>query len=169
MDMQKIGSFLSHLRKEQGLTQEQLGNRLGVTNKTVSRWETGTYLPPVEVLQMLSELYGITINEILSGERLEEKQYREKAEENIISALGNSTFTLNEKIAYFKKKWNREHLFALILEGVVIFLLFVGAVWLNEMLVGSVIYVGFLWRLIYYRNQRQAYIEAHAFDGSGKR
>jgi transcriptional regulator with XRE-family HTH domain len=80
MDMQKIGSFLSQLRKEQSMTQEQLGEKLGVTNKTVSRWETGTYLPPVEMLQLLSELYGITINEILSGERLGEKEYREKAD-----------------------------------------------------------------------------------------
>ena len=50
MDMVKIGQFLSELRRGQGLTQEQLGEELGVTNKTVSRWETGTYLPPVEML-----------------------------------------------------------------------------------------------------------------------
>lgn len=167
MDMQKIGSFLSHLRKKQGLTQEQLGEKLGVTNKTVSRWETGTYLPPVEMLQMLSKLYGITINEILSGERLEEKQYREKAEENIITALNNSTFTLNEKIAFFKKKWNREHLFGLVVESIVIFALLVAAVWLDEMLLVSAVYAGSFWRIGYHRNQRQIYIENHAFDGSG--
>ena len=46
MDLQKTGKFISNLRKEKGLTQEQLGEKLGVTNKTVSRWETGTYLPP---------------------------------------------------------------------------------------------------------------------------
>ena len=46
MDMISIGKFIAALRKEKGLTQEQLGEKLGVTNKTVSRWETGTYLPP---------------------------------------------------------------------------------------------------------------------------
>ena len=53
MDTIKIGRFLKELRKENKLTQEQLGEKLGVTNKTVSRWETGTYLPPVECLSML--------------------------------------------------------------------------------------------------------------------
>ena len=74
MDMIKIGEFLAKLRKEQGWTQEQLGEKLGVTNKTVSRWEKGNYLPPVEMLQMMSEVYGLTINEILSGERLTQEQ-----------------------------------------------------------------------------------------------
>ena len=97
MDMQKIGSFLGQLRKEQGMTQEQLGEKLSVTNKTISRWETGTYMPPVEMLQMLSEMYGITINEILSGERLGEKEYRQKAEENIKVTLSASAFTWKEK------------------------------------------------------------------------
>ena len=48
MDMVKIGKFLAELRKGHNLTQEELGEKLGVTNKTISRWETGTYMPPVE-------------------------------------------------------------------------------------------------------------------------
>ena len=71
MDMIKIGNYLSELRRERGITQEELGRELGVSNKTVSRWETGTYLPPVEMLQALSNKYGISINEILAGERLD--------------------------------------------------------------------------------------------------
>ena len=58
MDMIKIGKFLSELRREKNLTQEELGEELGVTNKTVSRWETGTYLPPVEIIQILSQNYS---------------------------------------------------------------------------------------------------------------
>ncbi len=57
MDLIKIGSFIADLRKEQGLTQEQLGEKIGVTNKTVSRWETGTYLPPAEALVAMSDLF----------------------------------------------------------------------------------------------------------------
>ena len=79
MNTAKIGAFLASLRKEKGLTQEQLGEKMGVSNKTVSRWETGNYLPPVEMLQQLSSFYGITINEILSGERLSEDTFLEKA------------------------------------------------------------------------------------------
>jgi len=87
MDTQKIGSFLRELRTEKGLTQEQLGEQLGVTNKTVSRWETGTYMPPVECLKLMSDFYGVSINELLSGERLAQESYRTAAEENIASAL----------------------------------------------------------------------------------
>lgn len=87
MDMQKIGSFLVELRKEHNLTQEELGKKIGVTNKTISRWETGRYLPPVEMLQILGELYGVSINEILSGERLNETDYKDNAEKNIVTAL----------------------------------------------------------------------------------
>ena len=69
MDVQKIGEFLKELRKQNNMTQEQLGERVGVTNKTVSRWETGKYMPPIECLKSLSDLYQISINEILTGER----------------------------------------------------------------------------------------------------
>ena len=64
MDMQKIGKFLAELRKSKNLTQDELGEKIGVTNKTVSRWENGNYLPPVEILQMLSKTYGVSINEL---------------------------------------------------------------------------------------------------------
>ena len=96
MDIEKIGRYLAKLRHKHNLTQEQLAEKLGVTNKTVSRWETGKYLPPVEALQQLSEFYKITINEILSGQELNHEEYKEKAEENIKSVLKVSAFTLQD-------------------------------------------------------------------------
>lgn len=87
MDVQKIGIFLKELRKQNNMTQEQLGEQLGVTNKTVSRWETGSYLPPIECLKLLSDMYQISINEILTGQRLNESEYKEASEENISFAL----------------------------------------------------------------------------------
>lgn len=87
MDMQKIGNFLAKLRKDKNLTQEELGEQLGVTNKTVSRWENGNYLPPVEMLQILSKFYDVDINELLSGKHLDEKHYKENAEEYIVADL----------------------------------------------------------------------------------
>ncbi len=113
MDMTRIGAFLAELRKENDLTQEELGESLGVSNKTVSRWETGTYLPPVEMLQRLSERYSVSINEILSGERLTAESYREKAEENIKSALSESPFTIEERLAFFKRKWRKDNVFTM--------------------------------------------------------
>ena len=87
MDAVKMGKFLKELRKEKGLTQEQLGEKIGVTNKTVSRWENGNYIPPVECLAMLSDIYGISINEILSGQKLTAEEFSDAAEDNVKGAL----------------------------------------------------------------------------------
>ncbi|NLW10983.1 MAG: helix-turn-helix transcriptional regulator [Clostridiaceae bacterium] len=87
MDTQRIGKFLCELRKQNDMTQEQLGAKIGVTNKTVSRWETGNYMPPIESLKLLSDIYQLSINEILSGGRLSEENYKEAAEDNISITL----------------------------------------------------------------------------------
>lgn len=71
MNVVKFGSFLKELRKEYGLTQEELAEKLGVTNRTVSRWETGTNIPDVDVLIYLSELYRVDLKELLDGEKKE--------------------------------------------------------------------------------------------------
>lgn len=89
MDLVRIGGFLRQLRKEHGLTQEQLGEKVGATNKTISRWETGVYMPPVECLAMLSELYGVSINEIVAGKHVETEGFADVAEDNITDALKN--------------------------------------------------------------------------------
>ena len=165
MNIQKIGAFLAELRRQRNLTQEQLGEKLGVTNKTVSRWETGSYLPPVEMLQRLSELYGITINEILSAERLDEQAYREKAEENIKSALV-SRFTLQERMDYFKKKWRREHIFELIMGMLAAIALYAaGILWLDGLQIAG--YLLFVFFPIRWNNQMMSYVEEKAFEGTG--
>ena len=102
MDIQKVGLFLAALRKERGLTQDELGQKVSVTNKTISRWETGTYLPPAESLETLSEFYGITINEILSGQRLEASQYQQKAEENIAAVMKQVIFQSAKSYCYWE-------------------------------------------------------------------
>ena len=86
MDLDKIGKFIALNRKNKGLTQEQLAEKLGVTNKTVSRWETGKYMPDLSLLKPLSEELGITLNELLSGEKIEEQKIVENMEKNIINS-----------------------------------------------------------------------------------
>ena len=71
MDQLKIGFFLSTVRKEKGLTQEQLGERLGVSQKTVSRWETGRNMPDISMLPVICDALDINIAELMSGERIE--------------------------------------------------------------------------------------------------
>lgn len=167
MDLVKTGQFLSQLRREKNLTQQELGEKLGVSNKTVSRWETGNYLPPVEMLQQLSQLYGITINELLSGEPLTEAEYKEKAEENIKSALRVSAFTLKERTEFYKRKWRKEHRPGTIV--VVLLLLAVavcGVILDNGLQLIALVVLGCYG--IYRRNEMMTYIEARAFDGSGQ-
>ena len=101
MDQIKVGKFIAALRKDKGLTQEQLGEKLGVTNKTISRWENGNYMPDVEMLSLLSKEFGVSINELISGERLLAEDFQKAADNNLVAALNNSTFTLKEKIAFF--------------------------------------------------------------------
>ncbi len=96
MDVQKIGAFLAELRKERNLTQDELGVQIGVTNKTISRWENGNYLPPVEMLQILSNKFDVSINEILNGERISNNDYKDISEQNLKSALINSDLVIKK-------------------------------------------------------------------------
>lgn len=81
------GQFIKECRKEKGLTQEQLAEKLSVSPKTVSKWECGNGLPDVSLMLPLCNELGISVNELLSGCRIANENYREKAEENLISAL----------------------------------------------------------------------------------
>ncbi len=83
MDTQKIGQFLKELRNEQKLTQEQLAERMFVSGRTVSRWETGTNLPDIAILMDLADFYGVDIREILDGQRKEPDMEKDK-EDTII-------------------------------------------------------------------------------------
>ena len=70
MNTKKIGAFIAMNRKKKGYTQEQLAEKLGVTNKTISRWENGHYMPDLSLLEPLSKELDITLNELLAGEEI---------------------------------------------------------------------------------------------------
>lgn len=167
MDMVKIGKFLAELRKESGLTQEELGDELGVTNKTVSRWENGNYLPPVEMLGLLSEKYRLTINEIISGERLDGEDYKQKAEENITAALSKSVFTAKEKAKYFKKKWFKDHCFELIAEIILLVAAMALSAVFYDKIMPAVAIIAVVWSF-FMTNRLNAYIESHLYGGVPK-
>ena len=174
MDLIRIGSFLAELRREKGLTQQALGERLGVTNKTVSRWETGCYLPDVEMLSLLSEEFGVSINELISGERLAAEDFKKAADSNLVTALSSSTFTLKEKIAFFKKKWLHEHISTIVLCVVA----WIGIIiWTALKLRGSDSYpllgaVGSMLAILFYLvlyNRMMAYVEKRAYPAASDR
>ena len=95
MNQKKIGKFISEKRKELKLTQAQLAEKLGVTDKTVSRWENGNYMPDLSLLQQLSKELNVSINELLSGEKVSKEDYQQKFEENIISTIDYSNKKLD--------------------------------------------------------------------------
>ena len=165
MDMISIGKFIAALRKEKGLTQEQLGEKLGVTNKTVSRWETGTYLPPAEMLLAMSGLFSVSINEILSGRRLSDEEYRQSAEENLRQTVAASGFEVKERLDFFKKKWLREHIALMVIMGVVVIAVFAAGFVMKSSLVG---YIAVLLAMVFHgyrHNAMMSYAEARAYDG----
>ena len=87
MDQIKAGRFITKKRKEQNLTQEQLAERLGVSNKTVSKWETGKCMPDYAVVKSLCEELKVSVSELMDGEEADEKSIRVYDEEQILDLL----------------------------------------------------------------------------------
>lgn len=165
MNQIKIGAFIAQLRKEKHLTQQALGEKLGVTNKTISRWENGVYMPDIEMLQLLGKEFGVSMNEILAGERIPEECFKERAEENLVSAMKSAgAFSIKEKIAFFKRKWIREHRFLIMLALAVVAAVFIIGIgksipWMTgtSFLLGAGCY-------IWLYNRMMIYVEGNVFD-----
>ena len=87
MDQIRIGNFIAQCRKTQNLTQRQLADELGISDKTVSKWECGNGLPEVSLMLPLCTALGITVNDLLSGERIAQADYQKKAEENMMELV----------------------------------------------------------------------------------
>ena len=84
MNQEKIGKFIASCRKKQKLTQEQLAEKLGITYKAVSKWETGKGLPDASIMKDLCCILKITVNELLSGELISKEDYNKRAEEYML-------------------------------------------------------------------------------------
>ena len=87
MDQIKIGKFIAEERKTKQYTQRELADKLSISDKTISKWETGNGFPEVSLLLPLCNELEVTVNELLSGERLQEVDYRKKAEENMVNLV----------------------------------------------------------------------------------
>lgn len=87
MDQVKIGRFIADERKKKGYTQKQLSEKLEISDKTISKWERGNGFPEVSLLLPLCNELEITVNELLSGERVTQQNYQKKAEENMVNMI----------------------------------------------------------------------------------
>lgn len=102
MDQEKIGKFIAKLRKEKKLTQKQLAEKLIITDRAVSKWENGRGMPDVSLIKPLCKELGITINELLSGEKIDKKDYQNKFEENILNTINYTDRKINKIKLVFK-------------------------------------------------------------------
>ena len=159
MDLIKIGNFITELRKEKGYTQEELGDKLYVTNKTVSRWETGKYLPSAEILLMMSDLFDVSINEILKGQRISGEEEKTAEEENIKEVLKSSVFTTHERIDFFKAKWEKDHRSIHIMMAIFVILGMISSILMSDkiVMIASVI-IGFIF-IVFENNRMMSYVE----------
>ena len=97
MNQEKIGKFIATCRKKQNLTQEQLAEKLGITYKAVSKWECGKGLPDASIMMELCKILKITVNDLLSGEKVDKEHYQKKLEQNIIDTIDYTYQKVSEK------------------------------------------------------------------------
>lgn len=98
LNQEKTGKFIAEMRRQNNLTQRQLAEQVGVSDKTVSKWETGRSMPDNAILLDVCLILNISVNELLSGEKFTEECYVDKAEENMVELVRESE--------YHKKKGN---------------------------------------------------------------
>ena len=165
MDQIKIGKSISEKRKEINLTQEQLAEKLNISKNAVSKWERGLNLPDVSIMQDLCKILNITLNELFIGENIKEESYKEIADNNLLSALENSSFTLKEKIDFYKKKWKKEHIFKIILSFITWVVLMLALKFQNVefYIIGTIAgMLAVLFYIVLY-NQMMIYVENNAY------
>lgn len=97
MNQEKIGKFILECRKAKKLTQSELAEKLGVTDKSISNWENGRNMPDLSLFKPLCEILDITINDLISGEKVTKDKYQAKLEENIISTIDYTNKKMSEK------------------------------------------------------------------------
>ena len=106
MNQKKIGKFIAECRKENKLTQEQLAEKLGVTDRSVSNWENGICLPDCSLYKPLCDVLGITINELFAGQKIREEEYKKVADENLMKMLKYKLYCLSDKSISFDEFGN---------------------------------------------------------------
>lgn len=119
MNQEKIGKFIQELRKEKELTQKELADKIGVSDRAISKWENGRGMPDVSLFRPLCEALDISLNELLSGEKINEEDKTNRLEESYISVIDSKKKLQNDVAGY------------LILKLVGLFLLFIGYCFLD--------------------------------------
>ena len=174
MDKGKTGRYIAARRRAAGLTQEQLGELLGISYKTVSRWERGVYMPDIEMLEALAKEFSVTVDEIIAGEDKIKADARDHADNVTVNAddatakpdtddAPQSAFTVGERAAYFKRKWLHDHIAFIVAVYVVIAAVGIfAALWIGT---AAAVLTAFASAAaaVYFRNSMMAYVEARVW------
>ena len=155
MDQIKTGKFIAGLRRGKGITQEELGSRLGVTNKTVSRWENGNYMPDVETLRLLSKEFGVSMEELLDGERAGAKSAPKEPRPD--------RFTREERVAFWKQNWKRENRSTVVFFDAVLGAAFILSIVFGKYVLTSVFALLVSAAQVIFYNRMMAYVERNAY------
>ncbi len=160
MDQVKVGKFIAYLCRREGLMQEELGQKIGVTNKTISRWENGNYIPDIEMLGILAELFHVSVDDLLSGKCRDNRQTDRK----ISYEKKKSAFSPDEQFVYWKRKWLREYIFFVVF-SLVMFIALCVFVYVKKhiVLIALTPVIGFIIYTII-RNKMMIYVEKKMYD-----
>ena len=116
MNQEKIGKFILELRREKNMTQQELADKIGVTDRAISKWENGRGMPDLSLMIPLCKELDITINELISGEKIEKKDYQSKLEENIFKTIDYT----NRRII------NKDKIFKIVVGAIITIILIIG-------------------------------------------
>ncbi len=159
----RTNKIIKEKRIKMGRIQEQIANRLGVTSPAVNKWKKGHYLPNIDTFVQLSKLYDVSLNELVSGQRLDGRQLKAQADVNLIGAARGEIFPLRDRTAYWRRKWLAEHRALLIFAAAAFLALFAALYMLwgqwplfFSPLAGCIVYAGL-------RNRMMIYIESHLY------
>ena len=97
MNQEKIGKFIASCRKQKNMTQQELAEKLGVSDRTIGNWENGRNMPDLSLFKPLCNELNISLNDLMSGEKVKEKEYQEKLEENIINTINYTNKKIENK------------------------------------------------------------------------
>ena len=152
MDQIRTGKLIAALRKEANLTQEELGLKLGVSNKTVSRWENGNYMPDIETLRLLSKEFSVSMEELLDGERLSAKKPEKTPD----------PFTPKERADFWRRNWKQENKSWFVFWGIIVFAVAVFGFLLKPLLFVADFFLVLILYLYFY-NKMCIYVDNNAY------
>ena len=159
----RLAQTIYQLRIQKGMSQGDLAEALEVSRQSVSKWETGGATPDLDKLVKMSELFGVTVNEILCGKRLNAEEYKAEAEKNLVRSF-ESIFTVKERLEFFKKKWLYDHIALLCFMGIAIIGIYILGFILERYILGALSFVIFALCHAWRNNAMMSYAEKKVFE-----